>query len=207
MTSIATPPSEKSVRSLIGKGESVELELKTSVPSVLGLAQLVCGFANTSGGTIIVGVQEPDRIVGCDWLTLSRVFDRALKQLNPVPECFLHQTTIDSQVVGVLNVAKSPKVVISDSGAFLREGDRTRAITAEEIEERLAVPGAMDTHAIANALAENTATIQGLSETLTRAQSFRGQWPGYAIGFVLGILASVIASFIYAALTTNAAPQ
>lgn len=207
VTAISTPPSEQSVRELIRRGESVALELKTSVPSVLGLAQLVCGFANTSGGTIIIGVQEPDRIVGCDWPTLSRVLDRALTQLNPVPELHLHQTNIDSHVVGILNVAKSPKVVVSASGVFVREGDRTRAITASEIEKRLAAPGALDTHAIANALAENTATIERLSEQLARSQSFRGQWSGYAIGFVLGILASVIASFIYAALTANGAAQ
>lgn len=204
---ISTPPTERAIRELIRRGESVELELKTAVPSVLGLAQLVCGFANTSGGTIIVGVQEPDKIVGCDWLTLSRVYERALKQLNPVPECCLYQANIDSHVVGVLNVARSPKLVVSDAGAFLREGDRTRAITANEMEKRLATPGALDTHAIANALAENTATIERLSEQLTRSQSFRGQWLGYAIGFALGIVASIIASFVHTALTANGAAQ
>lgn len=202
MAGISTPPNEQVVRALIRRGESIDLKLMTSVPSVLRFAQLICGFANTSGGTIIIGVQEPDRVVGCDWQTLSRVFERALDQLNPAPECYLHQINIDSHVIGVLKVAKSPQLVVSSSGAFLREGSQTRAIPANQIEARLAVPGALDTHAIANALAENTETIERLSETLARSQSFRGQWPGYAFGCILGILASVIASFIYKALTT-----
>lgn len=199
--SISTPPNEQAVRELIRQGENIQLEKKAVVPSVLGLAQLICGFANTSGGTIIVGVQEPDRIVGCDWRTLSQIFERALKQLNPAPECYLHQIIIESHVVGILKVGKSSKVVISAGGAFLRDGDRTLAITANELEKRIAAPGALDAHAIANALAKNTAMIEGLSEQLTYSQSFRGQWKSYLIGFGLGILASVIASFIYAALT------
>ncbi|ADG66195.1 AAA-4 family protein [Planctopirus limnophila DSM 3776] len=188
MTPISTLPYEQSLLALIRKGESVELELKTTVPSPTALAQLISGFANASGGTIIIGVQEPDTVVGCDWQTVSRAFERAQQQLNPVPDCYLHQATISGKIVGVLNIAKSSKPVVSSGGAFVREGDRTRPITAPEIEQRLATPGAIDTSAISKALADNTATIERLTAAISRAQSLHGQWLGYAIGFVLGIL-------------------
>jgi len=50
-------PTDATVRQLIAQGEGPTLELKQSVPSVLGLGQLIASFANAQGGVIIVGVR------------------------------------------------------------------------------------------------------------------------------------------------------
>ncbi|MFH0862752.1 MAG: RNA-binding domain-containing protein [Candidatus Altiarchaeota archaeon] len=49
---------------VIGSGESQEVELKESFHSSRDFSKLMCGFANTCGGIILVGVTQKKQIVG-----------------------------------------------------------------------------------------------------------------------------------------------
>jgi len=50
----------------IKKGESKRLELKEKLPSNEAIAKTVVAFSNTSGGKLIIGVNDKREIVGID---------------------------------------------------------------------------------------------------------------------------------------------
>ena len=49
---------EDDIKALIAKGEGVDLEFKSILPPSKNLAQIMCAFANTKGGHILLGVKE-----------------------------------------------------------------------------------------------------------------------------------------------------
>jgi Putative DNA-binding domain len=193
-------PTPASVQQLIAQGEGPRLELKESTPSVLALGQLISALANADGGTILVGVREPNVIVGCNFHNLSQVFDRASANLRPTPASYLHQVTVNGRDVGVIQVPRSPQLVVSAAGAYIREGAASRALAPAEIQAKLGQAGAPNQDVIATAIAAITETVSALRQDLKRSQSIKGQLPSILIGFLLGILASVIASFIFEAI-------
>lgn len=50
---------------LIAKGENSRLEFQSEVPDDETLARILCAFANTRGGTLLVGVDEDGHTLGC----------------------------------------------------------------------------------------------------------------------------------------------
>jgi predicted HTH transcriptional regulator len=56
--------SQRDLKLLIERGESVVLEFKKTIPSAEKIAREICAFANTMGGFILVGVADNGAIVG-----------------------------------------------------------------------------------------------------------------------------------------------
>lgn len=55
---------QRDLKLLIERGESVVLEFKKTIPSAEKIAREICAFANTMGGFILVGVADNGAIVG-----------------------------------------------------------------------------------------------------------------------------------------------
>ena len=53
------------VISLIAQGESKTLEFKRELPRFEQIAKTVIAFANTSGGKLLIGVDDNGSLVGC----------------------------------------------------------------------------------------------------------------------------------------------
>src|SRR5262249_30045805 len=106
-------PTEQTVLGLIREPEGQQLEFKKAIPSYLQLATLISGFANADGGILLVGVDEATKtIVGCDWVAMQRVFDKATEHLKAVPNLLMHQVSVQGKVVGYLRVPKSPTLIV-----------------------------------------------------------------------------------------------
>src|SRR5579862_2016031 len=73
---------EQQVRDLIQRGENDQVELKADVRDAALLARIISGFANGSGGIILIGAQSPQNIPGCDRSQLVETYEAARKQLN-----------------------------------------------------------------------------------------------------------------------------
>ena len=76
--------------------EGQGLELKKSVSNDNDLGQCVCAFANTAGGTVIVGVGDDGKVTGIDESKLDEVQLRisgAVQCVSPVP---LHRILLDT---------------------------------------------------------------------------------------------------------------
>lgn len=55
---------QQSLEQLISQGEGQALEFKAAVPSAEHLARLIAAFANSGGGTILLGVREDGSVPG-----------------------------------------------------------------------------------------------------------------------------------------------
>lgn len=76
--------------------EGQGLELKKAVSNYNDLGQCICAFANTTGGTVIIGVDNDGRAIGIDECRLDEVQLRisgAIKCVSPSP---LHSILLDS---------------------------------------------------------------------------------------------------------------
>jgi predicted HTH transcriptional regulator len=86
---------------LIGKSESELLEYKAVLPPAATIAQLVCAFANTKGGAIVVGVIEEGKKIVINGLSdefrAVQITCKAIDLLSPMPvvnyDYVVHQST------------------------------------------------------------------------------------------------------------------
>ena len=137
---LTTIPSEAAVRQAILSGEGPQAELKPNVPTAQDVARLVSGFANASGGLIVVGVRKfPFAAIGVDWQQLKCVFAEVCQRVRPAQDLILDQVSIDERIVGVIRVKPSAALVTSEAGAFIRVGDRTEVMRTQQMEARLRV--------------------------------------------------------------------
>jgi predicted HTH transcriptional regulator len=195
------------VARLIAGGETQQVEFKENMRTILDLAKIASAFGNTQGGVLLVGVREPDVVVGTDVRRLGHLVDQLGGRIRPMPETRLHPVTYQGQQVGVVVFKPvAGEIAISDAGAFVRRGEAIRVMEADEIRQRLPreetpQQAQVTNEHLAEGIATLSATLEGMREDLRYAQSLRGQWKVLLVGFLLGIAASVIASFIYAYLT------
>jgi ATP-dependent DNA helicase RecG len=86
----------------MGYVESQILELKREVRGVHGFQRTACAFANTHGGTILIGIDNKGRTVGLPKDDLGRLQLRlmqALRKLTPVPFYCVEILNIDYKKV------------------------------------------------------------------------------------------------------------
>ena len=115
---------------LIAEGESQTVEFKVRVRDSRVLATLIGAMANTAGGRVLVGVQEPNSVVGVDPAQLRRLYQSALRQVRPTPATSLHFLDLDGKFVGVVEIEAARALVVSSDGALVREGVGVRPMPA-----------------------------------------------------------------------------
>jgi hypothetical protein len=188
-------PDEQNVREAIQLGEGPQIELREKISSALDLGKLVSGFANATGGWIIIGVREPNTIVGTETARLGQFFDRVNDRIQPAQNLMMYPVTLDGRPVRVVVVKPSQVLVVTDAGAFIRDGEHTRAMSADEIRARAvaAVPPAEDAAA---GIARLTGTIVALMEKFDASQTWRAQWRNLLVGTVGSTLSTIIVALV-----------
>ena len=81
----------KQLQDFIKQGESQSIELKQAASSAKDLAREIAAFANTCGGTLIMGVNDSGRIIGVrDLKAAEQMITNALNHncRPPVQEFF-----------------------------------------------------------------------------------------------------------------------
>mgnify|MGYP003654117022 CR=1 FL=1 len=185
------------ILSLIGQPEGPTLEYKATIRDPHQLSQLIGAFANTDGGTLIVGVQEPDVIVGCEAARIRRAFLAAIGYLKPAVEPEFLAIKTDNKWVVAISVKPQSELVIASGGAFKRTGDRLHAMTADDIESRLkSKTDDTSIHSIAEAIAGQTELIAALHSELQYANSFKSKMIDYLIGGSIGAAMGAIATLL-----------
>ncbi|OIN92679.1 MAG: ATP-dependent DNA helicase [Comamonadaceae bacterium CG1_02_60_18] len=129
----------------IQQGESKTLELKSRLPQHDQIARTMVAFANTSGGKLVVGVDDQRHVVGIsedDIFTLqaqitSLVFDRC--QPTILPE--IYSANLEGKLVLVVEVFRGNllpyylKAAGKNNGTYLRIGASNRKADFEHILE------------------------------------------------------------------------
>jgi hypothetical protein len=125
------------IEHIISSGESRTIEFKQALREPLVLARLIAAFANAEGGRIIVGVREPSAIIGVDRKQLTQIYEQAIRLIQPTPKTTLEFVPLQGKEIGIVSVAKSDTLVISQNGAFIRDGSEVRAMSAPEIAQKI----------------------------------------------------------------------
>jgi predicted HTH transcriptional regulator len=184
----------KELRRLIGHGESEQLELKAEVPHPQLISRYLASFANTRGGQIVFGVQEPIKLVGVDTARAQRAIDFALSKVDPKPDVAIETVVVDGHTLVVVSVQKSVALVSAYGGYYRRVGDSTQPLSADEIRAHALSAGTIE-KALSDlsALAETqTQTIDRLREEFASANSLPKKLGIAAVGAVLGALAKYV---------------
>src|SRR5580704_15108260 len=113
----------------IGKPESDQLEYKAVLPPAATVAQLICSFANTNGGGIVLGVVENGKEVLINGLSdefhAVQITRKAIDLLSPPPGVSYDYVVHRGKRLFVIDVKKSDVQVSLGGKIYVRVGERT----------------------------------------------------------------------------------
>ena len=122
---------------LIERGESVSLEFKQTLDTSKEgeYLETLVAFANTKGGTMIVGVDDNCRVVGWSGDVEQKLTNRVNELCDP-PVVFeiRENTSLDGKPVAVIRVpeGKDRPYILKGRGVLVRRGSSDRQITRRE---------------------------------------------------------------------------
>jgi len=113
----------------IGQPESELLEYKAVLPPAATVAQLICAFANTKGGAIVLGVVDDGEgllINGLsDEFRAVQIARKAIDLLSPAPSVSYDYVVHQAKRLFVIEVQKSSAEVALGGKVYIRTGERT----------------------------------------------------------------------------------
>ncbi|MYZ11169.1 hypothetical protein GT028_27970 [Streptomyces sp. SID2999] len=115
---MATP---EEIEALLRLPEGIDLEFKNFRVQPRTLGRVISAFANTRGGTIIVGIDPRKAITdggltGVDPQTFRRVVEAASRRLSPQPDLQVSCVTVHGKQLGVIRVGKSSATPVAHDG-------------------------------------------------------------------------------------------
>lgn len=129
------------VKNLAETGEGTFLEFKRSIPSAHKIAREMVAFANTSGGTLLVGVDDDKSLIGVPGYQEQEFLLKkaAMEFCRPVLNFFIevvHFGERDLLVIKVPEASEKPVFVKEENGetVYIRENDMSKAVSREMIE-------------------------------------------------------------------------
>lgn len=121
-------PTPEELRQLIARGESTTIEFKESFGNEA--IQTIGAFANTLGGTVLIGVTDQGRAVGCTVSdeTLQEWANRIGQNSEPriIPD--LYRVDIDGLVIVAIEVQQYPMRPVAIRGRYYRRVDRSNVV-------------------------------------------------------------------------------
>lgn len=125
------------IKGLVKGGEGYNVDFKRSVPSkVKEISDEVAGFANASGGYVIIGVDNDNNIIGAEIDNNKRsAIQDTIGEISPALKCEMYPVDVDGKKVWVIDVPSGKdKPYITGGVVFVREGANNQKLrSAEEI--------------------------------------------------------------------------
>lgn len=124
--------------SLLKEGETHKTEFKEDSKSTWkNLNREICGFANSDGGYILIGVSDNGEITGLKAKDYRHRISAALQSLYPPPKIRYETIKIGDKEILVIIVSRSEHLVtIENKYAYIRIGTGLRMLTLNEIVAR-----------------------------------------------------------------------
>jgi hypothetical protein len=120
---------DQAILDRIGQPESEMLEYKAVLPPAATVAQLICAFANTKGGAIVLGVVEDGKNVVINGLSdefrAVHITRKAIDLLSPPPTVNYDSVVHQGKRLFVIEVQKSGAEVSLGGKVYVRAGERT----------------------------------------------------------------------------------
>jgi len=116
----------KEVAGLIGRPEGASLEYKAVLPPARTVAQLICSFANSQGGFIVLGVADVGGKLKINGLSeefrATAITHKAIDLLSPRPSVNYEYVFHEQKRLYVIKVDKSDTPIALEGKVYVREG-------------------------------------------------------------------------------------
>ncbi|POZ49573.1 AlbA family DNA-binding domain-containing protein [Methylovulum psychrotolerans] len=123
------------ISQIIGQAESSTLEYKTVLPPSKNIAQIICAFANTDGGYIVLGVSDNLEINGLSTdFHANAITHKALDLLSPQPQIHYQYVVHQGKKLYVIKVEKSTIPILLEGKVYKRIGSTTKLENPIEIQ-------------------------------------------------------------------------
>lgn len=129
------------VKNLAETGEGTYLEFKRTIPSAYKIAREIAAFANTKGGTVLIGVDDDKSLVGVvgyqeEEFLLGKAARELCRPTVNITIEIVHFGERDLLVIKVPEAADKPIFVQGEDEdtVFMREEDRNKVASKELIE-------------------------------------------------------------------------
>ena len=179
---------EKQIYDKLKLGENEIFELKVNLPNPIQTSKLISSFANSKGGQIVVGVQEPSQIVGCNPQHILAIIEKAKVLLNPVPDFSTEVISIESKELVVIDVKPSTQLTFSSGAVYIRIGERTQPMTHEAIKPKIVSTLNNDSslESLSRAIENQSNIIEGLREDIRMSNKWYIKLRDHAISGIIG---------------------
>lgn len=121
------------VMGLILKGEGETIEFKRD-PADIG--KTVSAFANTNGGTILIGVDDNGNIAGLHRKTEIQKISDAFSSISPPPNVKVSIVNIGENRVAIVNVNSGHHLYSHKNIVYMRVGSNNRPLSIHEVVEK-----------------------------------------------------------------------
>jgi len=136
---------EKEIMHLLEKGEARKIEYKPSLSDTDRIIEVVCSFANTKGGVVLVGIKEvreniEDLVTGIDLgkETIVRLVNRIIDKTDPPIYPNIEVVKVFGKDIISIEVTEGRDKPYTASGKpFIRVGDVTKQMKRTEYEKML----------------------------------------------------------------------
>lgn len=127
------------IKELLSLGETQNIEFKASWRNIDAIGKIICSFLNTSGGYLIIGIEENGTITGIeDRQTIQEFEESIVKKLAPKALVSFEEQMINDKKVWIIEVPQGVDLPYSyDSNVFVRYGETTRQADIETIKDMI----------------------------------------------------------------------
>ncbi len=125
------------IKTFLKQGESETLEFKRADADFAGIAKAICAFANSKGGTVVIGVTEEGEVQGVKNAEERNMALRRTVRQEVSPQPYIASAVVDvskGRQVIVLDVPSSEdKPYTYQNSIFVRQGTQTIEASGEAI--------------------------------------------------------------------------
>lgn len=125
----------ENIRNIVVSGEGYNAEFKIRVPNkVKEITEEICAFANSAGGTLLIGVDDDDVLHGTTIDNGKRsAIQNSIREITPVLNCPMYSVEVDGLEIWVIEVTSGLQKPYVLSGAiYVRNGPNTQKLTTVE---------------------------------------------------------------------------
>jgi len=123
------------IKNIAASGEGYNAEFKIRVPAnVRKLTEEICAFANSAGGTLLIGVDDNNVLQGTTIDNGKRsAIQNSIHEITPVFNCSIYSVIVDGIEIWVIEVPSGKNKPYVLSGAiYVRNGPNTQKLTTVE---------------------------------------------------------------------------